>query len=86
MKALKYESCRTADKISLAEVIRIVDGPLAPVSCVSEMAYVPCGQNEKLCALKSVMGEVRIAIINVLENFTIADLCRRSLELRGKYG
>ena len=77
---------RAPEEITLAEVIRLVDGPLAPVSCVSEMAYVPCGQNEKLCALKSVMGDVRLAIIGVLEKFTIADLCRRATELEAKYG
>jgi len=75
-----------AESISLAEVIRLVDGPLAPVNCVSEMAYVACGQNEKLCALKSVMGEVRLAIIGVLEKITVADLCRRAVELEVKYG
>ncbi len=75
-----------AESISLAEIIRLVDGPLAPVSCVSEMAYVPCGQNEKLCALKSVMGEVRLAIIGVLERITVADLCRRAVELEKEFG
>jgi len=75
-----------AESISLAEIIRLVDGPLAPVNCVSEMAYVPCGQNEKLCALKSVMGEVRLAIIGVLERITVADLCRRAVALEAKYG
>jgi Rrf2 family protein len=77
---------RPAEDITLAEIIRLVDGPLAPVSCVSEMAYVPCGQNEKLCALRSVMGEVRLAITGVLEKITVADLCRRTTELEAKYG
>lgn len=80
-----YVMNRPAETITLAEIIRLVDGPLAPISCVSETAYVPCGQNEKLCALKSVMGEVRTVIVNVLEKITIADLCQRSLELQGKY-
>jgi len=75
-----------AESISLAEIIRLVDGPLAPVNCVSEMAYVACGQNEKLCALKSVMGEVRLAIIGVLERITVADLCRRAVELEKEFG
>ena len=77
-----YIMNRPPETVTLAEVIRLVDGPLAPVCCVSETAYVPCGQNENLCALKSVMGEVRLAIINILEKITIADLCQRSLELR----
>ncbi len=76
-----YVLNRPPEKITLAEIIRLVDGPLAPVSCVSEMAYVPCQRDEKLCALKSVMGEVRLAITGVLERLTIADLCRRAREL-----
>ncbi|MFH0847770.1 MAG: Rrf2 family transcriptional regulator [Chloroflexota bacterium] len=76
-----YVLNRVPEKITLAEIIRLVDGPLAPVSCVSETAYIPCQRDEKLCALKSVMGEVRLAITGVLENLTIADLCRRAREL-----
>jgi len=81
-----YVLNRPAESITLAEIIRLVDGPLAPVNCVSETAYIPCERNEKLCALKSVMGEVRLAIIGVLERITVADMCRRAVELEEKYG
>lgn len=77
-----YVLNKPSNKITLAEVIRIVDGPLAPVSCVSEMAYTPCGKDESLCALKSIMSEVRISILHVLERVTLADLCQRALELQ----
>jgi len=80
-----YVLNRRPEDITLAEIIRLVDGPLAPVNCVSEMAYVACGQNEKTCALKSVMGDVRLAIIDVLEKFTVADLCRRATDLQAQY-
>ncbi len=73
---------KPSESITLAEVIRLVDGPLAPVRCVSEMAYTPCGQNEKLCALKGVMDEVRRAIVGILERITLADLCQRTRELK----
>ncbi|MFH1639642.1 MAG: Rrf2 family transcriptional regulator [Chloroflexota bacterium] len=76
-----YVLNRPPENITVAEVIRLVDGPLAPVSCVSEMAYVPCERNERLCALRSVMVEVRQAILDVLEKTTLADLCQRSREL-----
>lgn len=81
-----YVLNRSPEKITLAEIIRLVDGPLAPVSCVSEMAYVPCGRNEKLCALRSAMSEVRIAITGVLEKLTVADLCERAKALQKAYG
>lgn len=81
-----YVLNRKPETITLAEIIRLVDGPLAPVSCVSETAYVSCGRDEKLCALRSVMGDVRLAIIGVLEKVTVADLCRRAIDLQEKYG
>lgn len=77
-----YMLNKPPERITLAEVIRLVDGPLAPVSCVSETAYAACEHNEKLCALKSVMTEVRSAIVGVLEQVTLADLCKRTRELK----
>jgi Rrf2 family protein len=76
---------RPPEKITVAEVIRIVDGALAPVGCVSETAYTPCGRNENLCALKTVMAEVRKAIVEVLERTTLADMCQRARELQEKW-
>lgn len=73
---------RPAESITLAEVIRLVDGPLAPVGCVSKLAYTPCDRDESCCALKEAMGEVRSAIVSILERRTVADLCRRAREMR----
>ena len=78
-----YVLNRPPERVTLADIIRLVDGPLAPVSCVSETAYIPCDRDEKLCAVKSVMAEVNIAIAGVLERTTLADLCKRSRELKG---
>jgi Rrf2 family cysteine metabolism transcriptional repressor len=80
-----YVLNKPSTSITLADVIRIVDGPLAPVSCVSEMAYTPCGMNENLCALKSIMSEVRMSILGVLERVTLADLCQRAIELKAAH-
>jgi Rrf2 family protein len=38
-----YYLAKAADQISLGNIVRILDGPLAPVRCVSQMAYEPCG-------------------------------------------
>ncbi len=72
-----YSLIKPPEKISLAQVIRIVDGPLAPISCVSKMAYVRC-PDEKNCGLKHVMLDVRNAIAKVLEGITFADVCKRT--------
>jgi Rrf2 family protein len=70
---------RSADAITFGEVIRILDGTLAPVSCVSQIAYEPCTcPDEGSCRLRLVMEDVRKAIIDVVDQTTLADAVERS--------
>lgn len=79
-----YRLKRPPEKITLAEVIRHIEGPLAPVSCVSERFYEKCScPNEDKCAIRSVMKEVRDAIVRILEDVTVAQLCERVKTLQG---
>jgi Rrf2 family cysteine metabolism transcriptional repressor len=74
------------EKINLAEIIRLIEGPLAPVGCVSEKFYERCScPSEEKCGIRSIMREVREAIVKVLEGVTVADLCARVKELQGIY-
>lgn len=74
------------DRVTLAEVIRHIEGPLAPVSCVSERFYEKCScPNEDKCAIRSVMKEVRDAIVKILETVTVAQLCERVRKLQGEH-
>jgi Rrf2 family protein len=62
-------------KITLARVIRLLDGPIAPLSCVSLHFYERCKNcNEKHCGLHDMMVKVRDANLKILEKKTIADL------------
>jgi Rrf2 family protein len=67
-------------EVSMGEVVRLMDGPLAPVSCVSQTAYAPCKEckDEATCGIRSVMKEVRDAIADVLDGTTLADVVERS--------
>jgi Rrf2 family protein len=77
-----YRLRRAPEEVTLAEVIRHLEGPLAPVSCVSERFYEPCScPNEQRCAIRSVMKEVRDAIVNVLDHVTLDTLCQRAVDL-----
>ena len=79
-----YRLRRPPEEISLAEVVRLIEGPLAPVSCVSERFYERCScPNEEKCGIRSIMKEVRDAIVKVLETVTVAQLCERVRELQG---
>jgi Rrf2 family protein len=77
-----YRLSRPPHKITLAEIIRHVEGPLAPVSCVSENFYEKCScPDEAKCPIRSVMKEVRDAVVRIAEQVTVADLCKRAKQL-----
>lgn len=78
-----YRLGRAPEQITLAEVIRHVEGALAPVSCVSERFYEKCTcPDEARCAIRNVMKEVRDAVAKMMETVTVADLCQRAKKLQ----
>jgi Rrf2 family protein len=73
-----YYLARPPKEITLGQIVRTLDGPLAPIRCVSQMAYEPCGcPDEETCGLRMVMGDVRNAISNILDNTTLAAVTKR---------
>lgn len=73
-----YYLAKPAAEITLGQVFRILDGPLAPVNCVSHMAYEPCGcPDEATCGLRMVMFDVRNAIADILDYTSLADVAGR---------
>lgn len=81
-----YRLRRMAEQVTLAEIIRHIEGPLAPIRCVSERFYEKCTcPDEARCGIRSVMKEVREAIVKVLENVTLAQLCDRVRNLQGPH-
>ena len=70
-----YYLAKPASEISLGHIVRVLDGPLAPINCVSQLAYEPCGcPDEETCGLRLVMLDVRNAISDILDNTTLADV------------
>jgi Rrf2 family protein len=70
-----YKLAEPPKKITLARVIRIVDGPIALLSCASLYFYKPCENcKEETCGLSPVMKEARDAILRVLERRTLNDI------------
>ena len=70
-----YTLGRPADRIAFAEVIRIIDGPLALSPCASRTAYRRCDDcvDEKTCAIRRVLLAVRDASSEILETHTLAE-------------
>ena len=82
-----YYLARSASEITLGQIFRVLDGPVAPIKCVSQMAYEPCGcPDEQTCGLRLAMSDVRNAIADILDNTSLADITKRQSTLRKKLG
>ena len=70
---------RTPNDVTFGHVIRLLDGPLAAVPCVSQMAYMKCIEcvDEDTCGVRLAMKEVRDATARILDHTTLADVNAR---------
>ncbi|MCU0895261.1 MAG: Rrf2 family transcriptional regulator [Rhodospirillales bacterium] len=70
-----YGLAKAANTITFGEIIRITDGPLAPIPCASLSGYQRCTDcaDESSCAIRMVMRRVRDAMSEVLDRTTLAD-------------
>jgi Rrf2 family protein len=69
-----------AQQISFGSVIRLIDGPLAPIACVSQTAYERCTcPDEEHCGLHMLMLDVRNSLANILDRYTLADTVELTL-------
>jgi Rrf2 family protein len=69
-----YSLKKPMSKIKIGDVVRLIDGPLAPISCASVTAYAPCScPDEAHCGLRLLMVDVRNAIANILDRYSLAD-------------
>jgi Rrf2 family protein len=68
-----YVLAKSADAISFADVIRIIEGPLALAPCVSQWAFRKCDDcpDMETCALRPALGKARDATAAVLEAYTL---------------
>jgi Rrf2 family protein len=64
--------------VSIGRIIRLLDGALAPLPCVSLRYYAPCScPDESTCALRDIMLDVRDATLGILDNETLAEMAAR---------
>jgi Rrf2 family protein len=75
-----YFLAKPADQIRIGDIVRLMDGRLAPICCASENAYQRCTcPDEEHCGLRMVMIDVRNAIANILDRYTIANVVEVTL-------
>lgn len=73
-----YYLARDPREIFLGQIIRVLDGPIAPLRCVSQIAYEPCDCPEvENCGLRLVMGDVRDALVEILDATSLVDVIQR---------
>ena len=74
-----YLLARDPAAIYLGQIVRMFDGPLAPVPCASQTAYVPCSdcRNEAVCGVHLAMKEVRDATARILDGTSLSQLLRQ---------
>jgi Rrf2 family protein len=77
---------RKPAEVTFGEVIRVLDGPLAAVPCVSQMAYARCVEcvDEATCGVRLAMKEVRDATADILDHTTLADVNTKVARKRRK--
>ena len=69
-----YELIRPADEVMFGEVLRLIDGPIALLPCLSQVAYKPCldCRSEESCELRHVFAKVALASRAVLDRTSLA--------------
>lgn len=73
-----YVLIKEPRSIAVSEVLRLVDGPIAPLACLSRRAYKRCDdcKNEENCMIRNVFGDVFAGYLLLIESITLADLMR----------
>jgi Rrf2 family protein len=79
-----YQLSRPPSTITLGSLVRILEGPLAPLPCASESSFRACPEctDIETCGARMIMRDVRDAIAQVLDGTTLADLLRRTESVR----
>jgi Rrf2 family protein len=80
-----YRLARTPSEITFGEVIRLIDGHIAPIPCASKFAFKPCTDcgDPAACSTRWLMIQVRDATAAVLDNRTLADALRHRQSVGG---
>jgi len=69
-----YFLAKPMKQISIGTIVRLIDGPLAPIRCASVTAYERCScPDEQHCGLRMLMVDVRNATANILDRYTLAE-------------
>ena len=81
-----YNLLISPSEVTIGRVVRLFDGPIALLPCVSSNYYEPCEdcENEAFCGLKNIFSEVREATGSILDKLSLNDILIREELLKSK--
>ena len=81
-----YYLIKNPDEVHLAKILRLFDGPIALIPCVTYQYYEPCPEckDENICAIRKVFKEIRDVTVEILKKATLAELIKIEKELMNK--
>ena len=81
-----YTLALPSNRITIGSIVRILEGDIAPVQCLSTTNYARCEecQDEATCGIRLTMADVNVALSTVLDSLTLADMIERSKAERNK--
>jgi Rrf2 family protein len=81
-----YSLREPPEQIQLVTIVRALDGPIAPVPCLSKTAYARCAEckSETTCGVRFILKDLHDATLKILEGTTLADLARKTREAAGQ--
>ncbi len=73
-----YQMIKPPEAVSISELLRMIDGPIAPLPCLSRRAYQRCEDcsDEETCRIRKVFAEVFWSYLLLIESLTLADIQR----------
>lgn len=73
-----YYLIKKPQEVYLAQIMRLFDGPIALIPCVTYQYYEPCPEckDEKTCSIRHVFKDVRDAAVEILKKATLAEMIR----------
>ena len=81
-----YYLIKKPDEVHLAQIMRLFDGPIAFIACVTYVYYEPCEEckDERTCPIRKVFKDVRDETVKILKKATLAELIRIEKDLMGQ--
>ena len=79
-----YYLVKNPDEVNLANVMRLFDGPIALIPCVTYIYYERCEEckDEETCGIRTVFKEVRDETVSILKRATLSEIIRRENDLK----